>query len=74
MVDAGGLDTSLSDTVEDMLRWVNPAGQWPLRRRRRPAHAEPPSPRRPLDLLLVAVAKKGVISQPKLSKMLNSGL
>ena len=55
MVNAGGLDTSLSDAIDHTHQRGNPARQQPIRRHHRPPHAEPPRPRRPLDLLLVAV-------------------
>ena len=40
-------------------------GQRRLRRHHRRPHAEPPRPRHPLDLLLVAVAEEGVYSNLK---------
>ena len=59
-MNAGELDTSLSDAIDHTDQWGNPARQRPLQGHLRRPRLKPPRPGSPVDLLLVAVPAKGV--------------
>ena len=64
-MNAGELDTSLSDAIDHTDQWGNPARQRPLRGHLRRPELKPPRPRRPLDLLSLALPPEGVYQDIK---------